>query len=71
MGQIKNIVIYNFELRAEASVTRHFNPVLIFMVYQPTPGSPFQPSLIVVGETWVYPFRCSTLGWAPGLTHKH
>jgi hypothetical protein len=39
------------------------------------PGRPFQPSLIFVDKAGAYPseapFKCSTLGSAPGLTHKH
>jgi hypothetical protein len=38
------------------------------------PGKLFQPSLMFVGKTGAYPseapFRCSTLGYAPGLIHK-
>ncbi len=38
-------------------------------------GKPFQPSLLIVGKARNYlneaPFTCSSLGWAPGLTHKH
>ncbi len=38
-------------------------------------GKPYQPSLMFVTRAAVYlgeaPFRCSTLGWSPGLTHKH
>jgi hypothetical protein len=39
------------------------------------PGKPFQPSVMFVSKTGSYPsevpFKCSTLGLAPGLTHKH
>jgi hypothetical protein len=39
------------------------------------PGRPFQLSVMFVGKAVVYlsevPSRCSTLGLAPGLTHKH
>ncbi len=39
------------------------------------PNKPLQPSLIFSGKARVYPseahFRCSTLGQAPGLTHKY
>ncbi len=39
------------------------------------PGKPFQSSLMFLGEAGAYPskvpFRCSTLGLAPGLNHKH
>ncbi len=39
------------------------------------PGKPLQPSLLFVGKaeacTSEAPFRCSNLGLAPGLTHKH
>jgi hypothetical protein len=39
------------------------------------PGKPFQPSLMFAGKVGAYPseapLSCSTLGWAPGLTHKH
>jgi len=39
------------------------------------PGKPFQPSPMFSGMGGAYlseaPFRCSTLGQAPGLTHKH
>ncbi len=39
------------------------------------PGKPFQPSLIFEGKARAYqneaPFKCSTLGQAPCLTHKH
>jgi hypothetical protein len=39
------------------------------------PGKPFQPSLMFAGKARSYPgeapFRCSNLGKAPGLTHKH
>jgi hypothetical protein len=39
------------------------------------PGNPFQYGLMFVGKAGANPseapFRCSTLGWAPGLTHKH
>jgi hypothetical protein len=39
------------------------------------PDKPFQPSLMFVGKAGEYPseasFRCSTLGWAPDLAHKH
>ncbi len=35
------------------------------------PGKPFQPSLMFVGEAWVYPrvehLKCVSLGWAPAL----
>ncbi len=39
------------------------------------PGKSFQPCLIFGSKARAYPseapFRCSTLGYAPGLTHKH
>jgi hypothetical protein len=39
------------------------------------PGKPSQLSLLFVGEAGAYPceapFRCLTLGYPPGLTHKH
>ncbi len=39
------------------------------------PGKPFQPSIMFAIKAGAYmnesPFRCSTLGYAPGLTHKH
>jgi hypothetical protein len=39
------------------------------------PGKPFQFSLMFAGKARAYPseapFRCSTLGYAPGLTYKH
>jgi hypothetical protein len=39
------------------------------------PDKPFQPSLMFAGKAGAYqneaPFRCYTLGWVPGLTHKH
>jgi hypothetical protein len=39
------------------------------------PVKSFQPSLMFAGKAGAYPceahFRCSTLGYAPGLTHKH
>ncbi len=42
---------------------------------QDVPGKLFQPSLMFAGKAGAYtsevPFRCSTLGWAPGFTHKH
>ncbi len=35
----------------------------------------FQPSKMLVSKDRADPskalFRCSTLGWVPGLTHKH
>jgi len=38
-------------------------------------GKPFQPSLVWAGKAGTYPseapLRCSTQGWAPGLTRKH
>ncbi len=38
-------------------------------------GKPFQPSLMFAVKAGAYlteaPFRCSTLGQAPDLTHKH
>ncbi len=39
------------------------------------PGKLFQLSVMIVGKAGAYLaealFRCSTLGYAPGLTHKH
>ncbi len=39
------------------------------------PVKPFQTSVMLVGKARAYPnatpFRCSTLGYAPGLTRKH
>ncbi len=39
------------------------------------PGRPFHPSLMFVVKARAYLsealFRYSTLGWAPGLTHRH
>jgi hypothetical protein len=39
------------------------------------PDKPYQPSQMFVGKAGVYlieaPFRCFTLGKAPGLIHKH
>ncbi len=39
------------------------------------PARAFQPSLMFVSMAGAYPcedlFRCSTLEWTPGLTHKH
>jgi hypothetical protein len=38
-------------------------------------GMLFQPSLMTFGKAGAYQsealFRCTTLGLAPGLTHKH
>jgi hypothetical protein len=38
-------------------------------------GKPIQPSLLFVSKAEVYlreaPFRSSTVGYVPGLTHKH
>jgi hypothetical protein len=46
------------------------NPINFF-----TAVKPFQPSLMFLGKAGAYPcdapFKCSTLGYAPGLTHKH
>jgi len=39
------------------------------------PAKLFEPSLMFVGKSRAYLseayFWCSTLGWAPGLSHKH
>ncbi len=39
------------------------------------PGKPFQHSLVFAGKAETYPsdapLKCSTLGSAPGLTHKY
>jgi hypothetical protein len=39
------------------------------------PGKPFKPSLMLAGKAGAYlsepPFRLSSLGAAPGITHKH
>ncbi len=52
-------VIYGFLYQARAFV----------------PGKPLQPSLVFGGKAEAYPseapFRCSTVGQAPSLTHKH
>jgi hypothetical protein len=51
-------VIYEFSLQARVFVL----------------GKPFQPGLMFAAKTGAYPneipFRCSTLGQAPGLTHN-
>ncbi len=44
-------------------------------MYVFVPGKPFQPSLLFAGNSGAYPseapFRCSTIGQAPSLSHRN
>ncbi len=66
---------YQIEFWGQCCKTFFVRNLRIFLVSQSVcPGKPFQSRLMIAGKAGVYPneapFRCSTLGQAPGHTHK-
>jgi len=63
------MLVFKQFLKAHCSIDKFCNK-LVFVS-----GKPFQPSLMFADKARVYPseapFRCSALGWAHGLNHKH
>ncbi len=65
----------HFKTRGKSYKTFYSHNWQIFISRVLVHGKPFQPSLMFAGKARAYPseapFRCSTLGQARGLTHKH